>query len=410
MRPPFNLVRCCSSSTTRLEPKQKNVWDPFSSINCGRAGPSYNKTTRRETELSALTGRHRLYTIRNAYILLIFFLITPPPLFFSLIGRFQVWRGGWRSSIPNACIFWAFDLLHFYLYWFHPNANNKNVTVWQVNERHDFNRAAIPDIRMRKKFLSFFVLYTRPVYFVPDLLPRTSIFCSGKKLYQSYMPTGSLQQDKPESLVIYPWRETHTHTQERGKGGELKRRLGNKKQQAKNWAFTNSLFVCVCFTPSTLQMWKKNTGTKKVESFERGLQGTYTHTQPENEGNREGKTTYPCRPHQVLRCPPIFSAFSLMQRSFVCVRTHHHAAHCCPATEAKVNSSNCKRGKQNKKGGDLRNELSVIRMRAIWNFEIGNTSPPFFFFFMSSSPSILDSYTYTDGVVVALLLFYISIV
>lgn len=223
------------------------------------------------------------------------------------------------------------------------------------------------------------MLYTRPVYFVPDLLPRTSIFCSGKKLYQSYMPTGSLQQDKPESLVIYPWRETHT--QERGKGGELKRRLGNKKQQAKNWAFTDSLFVCVCFTPSTLQMWKKNTGTKKVESFERGLQGTYTHTQPENEGNREGKTTYPCRPHQVLRCPPIFSAFSLMQRSFVCVRTHHHAAHCCPATEAKVNSSNCKRGKQNKKGGDLRNELSVIRMRAIWNFEIGNTSPHFFFFF-----------------------------
>lgn len=62
------------------------------------------------------------------------------------------------------------------------------------------------------------------------------------------MPTGSLQQDKPESLVIYPWRETHTHTKKKEGEGELKRRLGNKKQQAKNWAFTDSLFVCVFYS------------------------------------------------------------------------------------------------------------------------------------------------------------------
>lgn len=213
--------------------------------------------------------------------------------------------------------------------------------------------------------ISFLIYYLERLFFAPE------------KSYTSRICQRGPYNRINLKVLSFILGERHTHKKE--EGGELKRRLGNKKQQAKNWAFTNSLFVCVCFTPSTLQMWKKNTGTKKVESFERGLQGTYTHTQPENEGNREGKTTYPCRPHQVLRCPPIFSAFSLMQRSFVCVRTHHHAAHCCPATEAKVNSSNCKRGKQNKKGGDLRNELSVIRMRAIWNFEIGNTSPHFYF-------------------------------
>lgn len=130
---------------------------------------------------------------------------------------------------------------------------------------------------MRKKFLSFFVLYTRPVYFVPDLLPRTSIFCSGKKLYQSYMPTGSLQQDKPESLVIYPWRETHTHTQERGRGESLRGDLGTRNNKRKTGPL-QILFLCVCVLLLQLYKCERKILERKRWSRLRGACREPTHT------------------------------------------------------------------------------------------------------------------------------------